>query len=495
MSEMEIQSQQQAGLTESTEFGLLDRIVDQGRLGREPAARERGKELVRNFVNEVLQGTVTIAPDTEAMINARIAQIDELLSAQLNEIMHNAEFQRLEATWRGLFYLLSNTETSVSLKIKVFNVSKKDLLKDLQKASEFDQSALFKKVYEEEFGVFGGAPFGALIGDYAFGKGGQDMELLEKIASVAAAAHAPFVTGASPEMFNLESYTELDQPRDLAKIFDTTEYAKWKSFRQSEDSRYVALAAPRVLIRQPYGMQTVPVEAFNYEEQVDGTDHSKYLWANAAWALGTRITQAFALYGWTATIRGVESGGLVEGLPVHNFRTESGDLAMKCPTEVPISDRREKELADLGFVPLVHQKGTDKACFFSVQSAQKPKVYDTPSATANARISAQLPYIFAVSRFAHYLKSIMRDKIGGFASRGEVEQFLNRWISNYVVSNDSAGFTLKAQCPLREARVDVSEIPGKPGCYRAVAFLRPHFQLDELTMSLRLVAELPAPAK
>jgi type VI secretion system protein ImpC len=296
-------------------------------------------------------------------------------------------------------------------------------------------------------------------------------------------------------MFNLESFTDLDQPRDLAKIFDTTEYAKWKSFRQSEDSRYIALTGPRVLIRQPYGMATVPVEAFNYEEEVDGTDHSKYLWANASWALAARITQSFALYGWTATIRGVESGGLVEGLPVHNFRTESGDLAMKCPTEVQISDRREKELADLGFVPLVHQKGTDKACFFSVQSAQKPKVYDTPSATANARISAQLPYIFAVSRFAHYLKAIMRDKIGGFASRGEVEQFLNRWISNYVVSNDSAGFTLKAQCPLREARVDVSEIPGKPGCYRAVAFMRPHFQLDELTMSLRLVAELPAPAK
>jgi type VI secretion system protein ImpC len=491
---MEIQSQQ-GSVTESTEAGLLDRIVDQGRMGREPGARERGRDLVRNFVSEVLKGTVTIAPDTEAMINARIAQIDELLSLQLNEIMHHPDFQRLEATWRGLHYLLSNTETSTSLKIKVFNVNKKDLLKDLQKASEFDQSALFKKVYEEEFGVFGGAPFGALIGDYEFGKGGQDMELLEKIASVAAAAHAPFVTGASPEMFNLESFTDLDQPRDLAKIFDTTEYAKWKSFRQSEDSRYVALTGPRVLIRQPYGMATVPVEAFNYEEQVDGTDHSKYLWANASWALGARITQSFALYGWTATIRGVESGGLVEGLPVHNFRTESGDLAMKCPTEVQISDRREKELADLGFVPLVHQKGTDKACFFSVQSAQKPKVYDTPSATANARISAQLPYIFAVSRFAHYLKAIMRDKIGGFASRGEVEQFLNRWISNYVVSNDSAGFTLKAQCPLREARVDVSEIPGKPGCYRAVAFLRPHFQLDELTMSLRLVAELPAPAK
>jgi type VI secretion system protein ImpC len=492
---MEIQGQQPGSATESAEIGLLDRIVDQGRLGRDPGARERGRDLVRNFVSEVLKGTVTIAADTEAMINARIAQIDELLSAQLNEVMHHPEFQRLEATWRGLFYLMSNTETSVSLKIKVFNVNKKDLLKDLQKASEFDQSALFKKVYEEEFGVFGGAPFGALIGDYEFGKGGQDMDLLERISQVAAAAHAPFVASASPEMFNLDSYTALDQPRDLAKIFDTTEYAKWKSFRQSEDSRYVALTAPRVLIRQPYGMATVPVEAFNYEEQVDGTDHSRYLWASSAWALGVRITQSFALYGWTATIRGVESGGLVEGLPVHNFRTESGDIAMKCPTEVPISDRREKELADLGFVSLVHQKGTDKACFFSVQSAQKPKVYDTPAATANARISAQLPYIFAVSRFAHYLKAIMRDKIGGFATRGEVEGFLNRWIANYVVSNDSAGFTLKAQCPLREARVDVSEIPGKPGCYRAVAFLRPHFQLDELTMSLRLVAELPAPAK
>ncbi|MFN2564007.1 MAG: type VI secretion system contractile sheath large subunit, partial [Gemmatimonadaceae bacterium] len=279
MSEMEIQPQQQGALTESTEVGLLDRIVEQGRLGREPAARERGRDLVRNFVSEVLKGTVTIAPDTEAMINARIAQIDELLSAQLNEIMHQPEFQRLEATWRGLFYLLSNTETSTTLKIKVLNVSKKELLKDLQKASEFDQSALFKKVYEEEFGVFGGAPFGALIGDYEFGKGGQDMELLEKIASVAAAAHAPFVAGTSPEMFNLESFTQLDQPRDLAKIFDTTEYAKWKSFRQSEDSRYVALTVPRVLMRQPYGMATVPVEAFNYEEQVDGTDHSKYLWA------------------------------------------------------------------------------------------------------------------------------------------------------------------------------------------------------------------------
>lgn len=492
MSATESQAQQQA---QAQELTLLDQIVDQGRFGTETAARERGKGLIKSFLDEVLQGAMTISPDTEAMINARIAQIDHLVSIQLNEIMHHAELQKLESTWRGLKYLLAQTETSVMLKIKVLNVNKKDLLRDLQRAPEFDQSALFKKVYEEEFGVFGGAPFGALVGDYEFGKGGQDIELLEKISQVAAAAHAPFISGTSPDMFNLESFQQLDAPRDLAKVFDTTEYAKWKAFRDTEDSRYVGLAAPRFLLRDPYGPTTVPIEAFNYDEKVDGSDHSKYLWGNAAWALAARITNSFAKYGWCATIRGVESGGLVEGLPVHNFRTDSGDIAMKCPTETPITDRREKELADLGFVPLVHCKGTPNAAFFSVQSCQKPKVYDKDAATANARISAQLPYIFAVSRFAHYLKAMMRDKIGSYTSRSETERFLNDWISNYTISNDSAGFTLKAQKPLREARVEVVDVPGKPGAYRAVAFLRPHFQLDELTMSMRLVAELPAPAK
>jgi type VI secretion system protein ImpC len=477
------------------DIGLLDQIVEQGRVGRDPAAKERGKELVKQFVTEVLEGTMTIAPDTEAMINARIAQIDHLVSIQLNEIMHHPDLQKLEGTWRGLKYLLSQSETGTQLKIKVFNVSKKELLRDLQRAPEFDQSAIFKKVYEEEFGVFGGAPFGALLGDYEFGKSGPDIELLEKMASVAAAAHAPFLTSATPDMLNLESFTQIDAPRDMGKIFDTTEYAKWKSFRASDDSRYVALTLPRILMRAPYGAKSVPVEGFGYEEHVDGTDHSKYLWGNAAWALGARVTQAFGSYGWCATIRGVESGGLVDGFPVHNFQTDSGDIAMKCPTEAPITDRREKELADLGFVPLVHCKGTDYAAFFSVQSAQKPKVYDSDAATANARISSQLPYIFAVSRFAHYLKAIMRDKIGGYASRAEVETFLNNWINNYTVANDDVGFEMKAKNPLKEARVDVVEIPGKPGAYRAVAFLRPHFQLDELSMSMRLVADLPAPAK
>src|SRR5262252_4078234 len=436
MAEASAQNQQAAASTFSPELNLLDQIVEEGRMGRDAAAKERGKDLVKNFVSEVLKGTVTLNADTEAMINARIAQIDALISAQLNEVMHHPDFQRLEGSWRGLKYLMNNSETGTQLKIKVFNTSKKDLLKDLQKAPEFDQSALFKKVYEEEFGVFGGTPFGALIGDYEFGRSGQDIELLEKISQVAAAAHAPFLTAASPEMMNMESFTQLDAPRDMAKVFDTTEYAKWKGFRASEDSRYVALTLPRILIREPYGASTVPVEAFDYEEGVDGTDHSKYLWANSAWALGSRITQAFATYGWCATIRGVESGGLVDGLPVHNFKTESGDIAMKCPTETPISDRREKELADLGFAPLVHCKGTDYAAFFSVQSCQKPKTYDTDAANANARLSTQLPYIMAVSRFAHYLKAMMRDKIGSFMSREEAEVFLNRWILLYVVGND-----------------------------------------------------------
>jgi type VI secretion system protein ImpC len=296
-------------------------------------------------------------------------------------------------------------------------------------------------------------------------------------------------------MMNLESFTQLDAPRDLGKIFDTTEYARWKGFRMTEDSRYVALTMPRVLMRLPYGEATKPIDAFRYEEAVDGADHSKYLWANAAWALGARITNAFALYGWCAAIRGVEGGGLVDALPVHVFQTDEGDTTIKCPTETIITDRREKELADMGFAPLVHCKGTDYAAFFSIQSCQKPKLYDRESANANARLSTQIPYMLAVSRFAHYLKSMMRDKIGSFMSRTDCQVFLNRWIMNYVTPDDTASPATKAQFPLREARVDVSEVPGKPGVYRAVAFLRPHFQLDELSVSLRLVAELPKSAR
>ncbi|MFZ5758286.1 MAG: type VI secretion system contractile sheath large subunit [Thermodesulfobacteriota bacterium] len=494
MAEQQQQAQEQQAAAAVAEKSLLDQIIDEGRMARDESQKSYARDLLGEFVSQVMEGTMTISKDTEAMINARIAAIDKLISDQLNEVMHHEEFQRLEASWRGLQYLVDKSETGERMKIRVMNVSKKDLLKDMEKASEFDQSSMFKKVYEEEYGMFGGAAYGVMVGDYEFTNHPQDLALLEKIAGVAAAAHAPFLAAAGSSLFNLDSFTDLGQPRDLAKIFQSAEYAKWRSFRESEDSRYVALALPHILMRQPYGRNTVPVEAFDFEERVDGTDHSRYLWGNAAYALATRMTEAFAKFSWCAAIRGVEGGGLVEGLPVHTFKTDEGDVALKCPTEIAITDRREKELADLGFIPLVHCKGTDYAAFFSTQTVNKPKTYDTASATANARLSSQLQYIMATSRFAHYLKSMMRDKIGSFMSRSQAQDFLNRWISNYVLLDDNASQEAKSKFPLREARIDVAEIPGKPGAYRAVAFLKPHFQLDELNVSLRLVADLPPPA-
>ena len=474
--------------------GLLDKILTDGRMARDDYQKERAKDMIGEFVSQVMSGELTMSKNMDVAINSRIAEIDRLVSAQMNEIMHHEDFQKLEGSWRGLHHLIKNSLTGPMLKIKVMSVTKKDMLKDFERALEFDQSAMFKKVYEEEYGTFGGAPFGALIGDFEFGNHPQDMALLESISQVAAAAHAPFLSAASSGMFGWDSFTDMSEVRDVAKIFDRTEYMKWRSFRESEDSRYVGLTIPHVLMREPYGAATKPTESFRFEEDVDGKDHKKYLWGNAAYAMGTRLTEAFSMYGWCVAIRGVEGGGLVQGLPTHTFETDEGEVAMKCPTEVAITDRREKEFADNGFIPLVHCKGTDYAAFFGTQSANKAKKYDSDAANANARLSTQLQYIFAVSRFAHYLKAMMRDKIGSFMSRKDCEMFLNQWINNYVTEDDTASPATKAQYPLREARVDVSEIPGKPGCYRAVAFMRPHFQLDELSVSLRLVADLPAPA-
>ncbi|HVF86753.1 MAG TPA: type VI secretion system contractile sheath large subunit [Pyrinomonadaceae bacterium] len=482
-------------VTEQQEGDLLSKILDEGRLARDESQAERAKDMIAEFVQQVMQGQMVISRDVEATINARIAAIDKIVSAQLNEVMHAEDFQKLEASWRGLHHLVMNSETGTMLKIRVFNASKKDLSKDLEKAVEFDQSALFKKIYEEEFGTFGGAPYGALIGDYEFTNHPQDISLLEKISNVAASANAPFLSAASPQLFGWDSFTQLSEVRDLAKIFERTEFAKYRSFRESEDSRYVGLCLPHTLMRLPYGADTKPTETFNFEEDVDGKDHSKYLWGNAAYSLGTRLTESFAKYQWCASIRGVEGGGLVQGLPTHTFKTDEGDVALKCPTEIAVTDRREKEFADLGFIPLVHCKGTDYAAFFAAQSAQKAKKYDTDSANANARLSTQLQYILAVSRFAHYLKAMMRDKVGSFMTRQNCQDFLNRWISQYVLLNDDVGPEMKAKYPLREARIDVVEVPGKPGVYKAVSFLKPHFQLDELTVSLRLVADLPPPAQ
>jgi type VI secretion system protein ImpC len=493
MSE-ELKPETPASSASTESLGLLDQIVLEGKMAKDPSQAAYAKDLVSEFASQVLDEGMIVSADTVTSIKTRMAQIDELLSQQLNELMHAPDFQALEASWRGLHYLVQNTETGTMLKIRLLNATKKEITTDLEKATEFDQSQLFKAIYEEEYGTFGGNPFSVLIGDYEFGRHPQDVGTLEKISNVAAAAHAPFIAAASPKLFDFTSFTEIGVPRDLAKGFESAELVKWRSFRESEDSRYVSLVLPHVLLRLPYGPDTIPVEGFNFVENVDGKDHSKYLWGNAAYALGQRITEAFAKYKWCAAIRGVEGGGLVQGLPAHTFKTDMGDVVLKCPTEIAITDRREKELNDLGFITLCHCKGTDYAAFFGGQTTNKPKVYNTNDANANARISSMLPYILAASRFAHYIKAIMRDKIGSFASKENISGFLNSWISDYVLLNADASQDVKASYPLSEARVDVTEVAGKPGSYRAVVFLKPHFQLEELTVSLRLVANLPAAA-
>lgn len=479
---------------DTQELNVLEQMMVEGKLARDEDQKPYARDLVGEFIDSVIESGTDVSNDTVAAINQKIAEIDALIGEQLNEIMHNDDFQTLESSWRGLHYLVMNTETGTQLKLRLLNTSKKDVLGDLEKAVEFDQSALFKMIYEEEYGTFGGHPYSCLLADFEFGRHPQDFALMEKLAEVAAAAHAPLLAAANPRLFDLDSFTQLGQPRDLAKIFESAELIKWRSFRDSEDSRYMVLTLPHVLLRLPYGPETVPVEGIDFAEDVDGRDHSKYLWGNAAWALGQRITNAFSLYGWTAAIRGVEGGGIVKGLPTHTFKTDEGDIALKCPTEIAITDRREKELSDLGFISLCHCKGTDYAAFFGGQTAQKPKKYNTDFANANAALSARLPYILAASRFAHYLKAIMRDKVGSFLTAANVEEYLNTWIASYVLLTDDAPQGTKARFPLREARIDVREIPGKPGCYNATVFLKPHFQLEELTASVRLVAELPPPA-
>ncbi len=473
---------------------LLNAIIQKGRLARDPSQVARAKEILAEFVNQVAASAKgSIGNDVYSFIVSRISKFDAALSTQMDQILHHPDFQKFEGSWRGLAKLVMGTPTGERLKLKLWVISKEDLLFDLESAVEFDQSSLFKKVYEEQYGTYGGIPFSCLVGDYEFGRDPQDVELAMLISNVAACAHTPFITSAAPGLFNFDSFTEMSAPRDLSKVFDGTDAIKWRSFRETDDSRYVVFTLPHVLMRLPYGVATTPTHGFDYEESVDGTDNSKFCWGSAAYALSQNITNAFALYGWTAAIRGVEGGGLVSDLPAYTFKTSDGDLAVKCPTEVAITDRREKELSDLGFMSLCYCKNTDYAAFFSAQTAQLPKLYDDNSANANSRISARLPYMLNASRFAHYIKAIMRDKIGSFMSRQEVSLYLNSWVAQYILLSDVAPESVKASFPLREARVDVSEVPGSPGSYTAVIFLRPFFQLEELKASIRLVATLPRP--
>lgn len=498
------------GGTATEPASILTQILTQG-VARDGKVNSANASLLTRFTEEVSEDHLRPEKDRalSAAIQKRIAEIDTQISQQLDEILHHEEFQKVESTWRGLHYLVSNTETGTMLKLRVLNATKKEIADDLNKAVDKDQSQLFRKLYEEEYGTFGGHPYSVLVGAYDFGRAAPDITLLGKIAEVAASAHAPFIAAASPALFDMPDFTHLGIPRDLAKAFESTELAPWREFRRSEDSRYIALVLPRMLLRLPYHPVNNPVDGISYTENVFHEDihsdavratrprtpvHEHYLWGSAAWAMAARLTDAFAKYQWCAAIRGVEGGGVVGGLPVHVFDTQDGDKALKCPTEVSVTDRREKELSDLGFITLVHRKGESDAVFFGGATTQQPVAYLTDSATANARLSAALPYVLAASRFAHYLKVIMRDKVGSFQTRGEIEKYLNNWISQYVLLNDDAPQSAKARFPLREARVDVTEIAGKPGCYNATVFLRPHFQLEELTASIRLVAELPPPA-
>ncbi|WGT62568.1 type VI secretion system contractile sheath large subunit [Variovorax paradoxus] len=462
---------------------------------RSDEAKSAVEAAVLTLAQQALSNSAIIGKDVTKSIQAMIAAIDKKLTDQVNAILHNEDFQKLESAWRGLHYMVNNTESDEHLKIRVMDISKKDLSKTLKKfkGAAWDQSPMFKKVYEQEYGQFGGEPFGALVGDYHFDQSPPDVELLGEMAKIAASAHAPFITGASSNLMQMESWQELANPRDLTKIFQTPEYAAWRSLRESDDSKYLGLCMPRFLARTPYGANTNPVEEFDFEEDVAGADHSKYSWANAAYAMATNINRSYKLYGWGSRIRGIESGGAVENLPLHTFPSDDGGVDQKCPTEIAISDRREAELSKAGLLSLIHRKNSDFAAFIGAQSLHKPAEYDDPDATANANLAARLPYLFACNRFAHYLKCIVRDKIGSFKEREEMQRWLNKWIMNYVDGDPvNSSETTKAQKPLAAAEVVVEEVEGNPGYYTSKFFLRPHYQLEGLTVSLRLVSKLPS---
>lgn len=482
----------QSAAVETSEFASL---LQKEFKPKTDQARDAVENAVRTLAAEALKNTQTISGDAYLTIQVIIGEIDKKLTEQINLVLHHPEFQQLEGAWRGLHHLVNNTETDELLKIRVMNVSKKELHKTLKrhKGVGWDQSPLFKRIYEEEYGQFGGEPMGCLVGDYHFDHSAPDVEMLGELAKISAAAHCPFISGASPTVMQMDSWQELANPRDLSKLFTNTEYAAWRSLRQSEDARYIGLTMPRFLARMPYGTRTNPVDEFDFEEDTEGAKHDKYAWANSAYAMAVNINRSFKEYGWCTSIRGVESGGVVENLPTHSFPTDDGGVDMKCPTEIAISDRREAELAKNGFMPLVHRKNSDLAAFIGAQSLQKPTEYEDADATANANLAARLPYLFACCRFAHYLKCIVRDKIGSFNERDEMERWLNSWIMNYV-DGDPANSSqeTKARKPLAAAEVQVQEVEDSPGYYTSKFFLRPHYQLEGLTVSLRLVSKLPS---
>ena len=465
---------------------------------RSERAATEVENAVSTLVQQALADTSVIREDVLDTIDEMIARLDEKLSTQINEIIHGEEFQKIESAWRGLHYLVYNSETDASLKLRVMNISKTELYRDLRlyPDAKWDQSPLFKSLYEYEYGQLGGEPYGCIVGDYHFDHSAVDISLLRSLGKIASAAHAPFISGAAPTLLGMDSWTELTNPRDLSKIFETPDYAAWKSLRDSENSRYVALCMPRVLSRLPYGAKSEPVEEFAFEEDTDGHKGEKYAWMNAAYAMAANINRAYKEYGWTVRIRGVQSGGEVINLPVHTFPTDDGGIDLKCPTEIAISDRREAELSKSGLLPLIHRKNTDKAAFIGAQSVYRPKKYDKEEATASDNLSSRIPYMFAVSRFAHYLKCMVRDQIGETKERDQLERWLQNWIVKYVDADPKNSSTIvKAKKPLAGAKVEVFEDEENPGYYGAKFYLRPHFQLEGMDIGLSLVSKLPGKAK
>ncbi|MBH2876067.1 type VI secretion system contractile sheath large subunit [Serratia marcescens] len=483
--------------TQETE-NELDGLLKRSFRPRTNEASEAVRRAIGTLSEYANKGKVKVSQDVVLTIESLIAQIDEQLSQQMNNILHHKEFQKLESAWQGLSYLVDNTNVSETLKIRVLNISQDELTRNLRRyrGSAWDQSPVFKQIYEQEYGQFGGEPFGCIIGDFEFDHSPMSVTLLTELAKISAASHCPFISAASPSLLQMSKWNELGNPRDIGKIFTTPEYASWRRLRESNDSRYLVLTMPRFLSRLPYGAKTNPIEEFAFEEAVRPDVDDDFSWANSAYAMGVNINRAFHEYGWCSKIRGIESGGSVEELPAYAFPSDEGGYELTCPTEVAISDRREQELSDAGFLPLVYRKHSDFAAFIGSCTMHAPAKYEDPDATANAKLSSRLPYIFATCRFAHYLKCIVRDKIGSFRSRDEMQRWLNDWLMNYVDGDPSVSTeATKARRPLAAAEVRVEDVEDDPGYYRAHFYLRPHYQLEGMTVSLRLVSKLPSAKK
>jgi type VI secretion system protein ImpC len=491
MPELQTVNEQSSSTTEATFSDLLKKSFRPANNEK----REAIEQAVDTLAQWALRNTKVLSEDTVSSIQGLIAEIDRMLSAQVNQILHNPDFQQLEGAWRGLHYLVANSETDEMLKIRVLPITKSELRNTTRKfkGQAWDTSPLFKKLYEEEYGILGGQPYGCLVGDYHFDHSLADVETLRELSKICSAAHAPFITGAASTVMGMDSWRELSNPRDLTALLSTPEYAAWNGLRKSEDARYLGLAMPRFLARTPYGAKADPIEEFDFEEDTAGASAERFCWANAAYGMAANINRAFKQYGWCTHIRGVESGGAVENLPTYTFPTDDGGVDVACPTEIAISDRREAELSKNGFMPLLHRKGTNLAAFIGAQSLQKPTAYDDPDATANAELSARFPYLFATTRFAHYLKAMVRDKIGSdLGGPQEIQNWLQSWITqNYVHANPAlATEAEKARRPLAAAEVVVAPNPENPGYYNAQFFLKPHYQLEGLTVALKLVSKL-----